>query len=462
MPSVILVPDDQPTITAAIAAADPFDTIRVAAGVYNESVVVNKPVQLLGAQAGVDARTRPGTASTESIISIDNVSGIVQVTDERVVIDGFTIQDNTLGPGITTSAADSGYWIFNNIIRNNVFGIYLLSSGTLVTQVRHNFFQNNNQSGAGNGNAVFSESGSSFWIDENLFSGHVTASVNLSPVAPTQSNSIISNNTMISDNSIALTNTSNVKIANNVLTNSQGSAIFFGGNTSNTDIEGNVIQNGVSNGIRITTTFVATPNTNIRIKNNNISGNAVAGLNVALGAYDDDPPNLQLDATNNWWGSATGPFPIGTGDAVIDPNAAVVDIAVPFLTQPAGTFQVPQSVLTTGPIMVASSPIKTAAVIVLNDDTVSEADITITVFNLSTGVKTQITQTSQTLQPQRASYQEFSVSATSIYEIVVNVSGTNQVAVSVWNLDASKIQVTAQHLVASEMYFLERSFPVID
>lgn len=86
MPNVINVPADQPTISAAVTAAAPFDTIRVAAGVYNEVVIVNKPVQLLGAQAGVDARTRSGIASTESVVTSSNVSGIFQVASERVVI----------------------------------------------------------------------------------------------------------------------------------------------------------------------------------------------------------------------------------------------------------------------------------------------------------------------------------------------------------------------------------------
>lgn len=245
-----------------------------------------------------------------------------------------------------------------------------------------------------------------------------------------------------------------------MLTNSQGSAIFFGGNTRNTDIEGNVIQNGVSNGVRITTAFVATPNTNIRIKNNSISGNAVAGLNVAIGAYDDTGVNLSLDATNNWWGSASGPSPIGTGDEVIYPDAALVDTVVPFLTQSPGTLAVPQSVITTGPIMVASSPIVTAAVIVLNDDSVSTANVTIQVFNLSSGAKVLMNQTSITISPQNVRYLEFNVGSTNIYEIQLNVTSTNQAAVSVWNLNAQKVQITSQHLVASEMYFLERSFPV--
>jgi pectin methylesterase-like acyl-CoA thioesterase len=53
------VPADYPTISSAISAASPGDTIIVEAGVYNEHVVINVPnLILLGAQADVDARTR--------------------------------------------------------------------------------------------------------------------------------------------------------------------------------------------------------------------------------------------------------------------------------------------------------------------------------------------------------------------------------------------------------------------
>ncbi|MEF2966443.1 right-handed parallel beta-helix repeat-containing protein [Paenibacillus sp. M1] len=460
MATVINVPGDFPTITAAIAAAAPFDTIRVAPGTYNETVIVNKTIQLLGAQAGVDARTRPGTAGAESIISAVNASGTVQLTATHAVIDGFTIQNNTAGPGIVTAAAGSGYWIFSNIIRNNTFGIYLNSDTILESQVRHNFFISNNQAGAGSGNGVFSENGANFWVDENLFTGHATSSVNFAPITPGAVNAVVSNNTMITDNSIAVTNASNIKIADNLQTNSQGSAIFFGGNSSNVDIEGNAILNGVSNAVRVTTAFVGTPNTNIRMKNNTISGNAVAGLNLDTGAYAVGGTSLALDATNNYWGSPTGPAPIGTGDAVIDPDG--VAVVTPFLTEPPVDVTIPQSLLTTGPIMVSSSPIQTAAVLLLNDDAVSTALFTITAYDLSTGIKVPFAVFPFNIPPQQLRYQEIAVGGTFVYELEFSIVGTSQGTVSVWNLDVNKVQILGLRLVAAEIYVLQQSFPTVD
>src|SRR5438445_2218353 len=67
-----------PTISAAVAAASPGDTIKVCPGFYNEQVNVNKNnLTLLGAQAGTDARTRVFVAANEAIIN--NMCGPVQL-----------------------------------------------------------------------------------------------------------------------------------------------------------------------------------------------------------------------------------------------------------------------------------------------------------------------------------------------------------------------------------------------
>src|SRR5690349_12290794 len=76
--STLLVDDDMvqcpsatySTISSAVLAAAPGDTIKVCAGSYHELVTVNKQLTILGAQSGVDARavTRTGLPATESVV----------------------------------------------------------------------------------------------------------------------------------------------------------------------------------------------------------------------------------------------------------------------------------------------------------------------------------------------------------------------------------------------------------
>jgi nitrous oxidase accessory protein NosD len=87
------VPAPYATIQAAIDAADPGDTIQVAAGTYTENVVIDKPLTLLGANADVPFGP---TRGSESIIT-PSAPGYTPVslsgfgTSDHVTINGFEI-----------------------------------------------------------------------------------------------------------------------------------------------------------------------------------------------------------------------------------------------------------------------------------------------------------------------------------------------------------------------------------
>lgn len=206
---------------------------------------------MLGAQAGVDARNRIDVP--ESIITGtgDNPGdALIIVQADNVVIDGFTVEGNSAGPGITlpTSAGAplSGHWIFNNIIRNNVFGLYLNSSGTNYTQVRNNFFDNNNQVGVANANGIYSDQGiSNALIDNNLFKNHVGTSINFA-FAGIPANHVVVSRNQITDAAIRLLETEDIKIYDNIISSQVGSGIFFAGGTNRTEIEGNQILNNLT------------------------------------------------------------------------------------------------------------------------------------------------------------------------------------------------------------------------
>src|SRR3989454_9465495 len=126
------------TIGAAVAAAMPGDTIKVCPGFYAEQVNVNKNnLALLGAQAGVDARTRPFVPDPTTQSIIDHPCGPVQFRADDVELNGFTVQGSTLpdpcflsgiwsNPG--SSGTNGGFKILYNIVQDNISGIELDSN----------------------------------------------------------------------------------------------------------------------------------------------------------------------------------------------------------------------------------------------------------------------------------------------------------------------------------------------
>src|SRR3954468_10102609 len=97
------------TIQAAVNAASPGDTIKVAPGVYNETVTVDKSLNIIGAQANHSGATRSVPAIQESVVTGAGVSFVLNT--DNVVVNGFTIQGATGAAGITTSATHGGYVI---------------------------------------------------------------------------------------------------------------------------------------------------------------------------------------------------------------------------------------------------------------------------------------------------------------------------------------------------------------
>jgi len=136
--TIINVPADQPTIADAITAAVAGDTINVAAGTYNENVVVNKQLTIVGA----------GSANTtvSAAIPANPSSPVFHVTANNTRIQDFTITGATGSMGIllaasscairsnTVSGNNHGIWIAgtadnriyrNTITGNTIYGIYL-------------------------------------------------------------------------------------------------------------------------------------------------------------------------------------------------------------------------------------------------------------------------------------------------------------------------------------------------
>lgn len=282
------------TIQQGVNAVCDSGNVFVAAGTYNEQVTVNKTVQLLGAQAGVDARTgRPG--ANESIIT--HTLGPVNILANNVTVDGFVIQGaNTdpgsniaaLGSGIRTGVANSGYQIRNNVIQNNIIGLYLNSGGAAASVVRQNYFLNNNLPGAAGGSAIYSDQGvANVVIDSNRFTGSTNTSITFAGAAGSQSNLSVSNNQIVNDSTVFVVNASNVTISGNTITGSALHGIQLDGGNSGVTVSGNTISNSNPDGwsaIRISNNSGFGPNSGITVSGNMLTNNFF-GIRATSGSY---------------------------------------------------------------------------------------------------------------------------------------------------------------------------------
>jgi len=327
-------------IQFAVNAAAPGDIITVAAGTYDEAVTVNKTLTVMGAQAGVDARTR---SAAESIVT-DSVSGRTQfnITASDVTIDGFTLQGETsaiqFGFAVLIGAGTSGTHILNNIIQNNIAGISLANSGASQLVIRHNLIQNNNNAGPVSGTGIytdqFNDGGtmSNVLIDANAFSGNSNGDILLAPTSPAPSltNITIQDNTSTNaGNVILLAGATNATIVRNVITNSVGSSILIASPSVNVTVASNLLSGGGSRGIRSFDIGAGGVNTGLLIHHNSITNFGADGIVIDPGTTPPTP----VDAQNNWFGCNAGPGQPGcetvTGNIDADPWLVLTIAASP-------------------------------------------------------------------------------------------------------------------------------------
>ena len=323
------------TLQAAINKASAGDTINVEAGIYPVAgvVTVNKTLTLKGAQAGFDARSR---FEVESIL--EN-SGGLYVTANDVIIDGFQVQNSTLsaftGYGIALGAGTSGAHVINNIIQDNIVGLGLANhpAGSQAV-IQFNVFRNNTRSGAASGHGIYTDefvagvggvedvliANNEFADDNGAVTGTFGIGISNTGALPFTALQIQYNtfdSVSLNSRGMYFFGTESSSIKSNSIRNKTNYAIRFLGGNDKITIECNIILES-NRGIHVS----SGGNSNFVVRDNNIAGNLMAGLEVATGTYSG-----VLNAENNWWNSPTGPLtptnPGGTGDKIIDPDGVV-------------------------------------------------------------------------------------------------------------------------------------------
>lgn|GEM_PF-5199774 len=328
---------DFPTIQAAVNAATTGDTISVAAGTYNESPNITKSVTLQSV-GGRDV-------TTITLQSGPTYLGSLTVGASNVTISGFTILGFDGGAGLASTNILLNAGIDNISITNNRIKVGQIGPGS------------NGDDGLG---LV-----TTYTENPALFVGNLSVSSNIfEPVDPVAGGSrafFINtgvNNFTFSDNAItgkftrgSYTQAKNGLVENNIITGvgaagSRSSGIGTWGYPDptvwgHTAFSGNTIS-GVQRGINIIDT------NNVTVSGNNLSGNgtgiwvkhSVEGFaasfdpatisisNNNLSNEDDfgielfGSFSIDINATQNWWGDASGPAhslnPGGVGASVSD------------------------------------------------------------------------------------------------------------------------------------------------
>ncbi len=327
-------------------------TVNVAAGIYNEHVIIDKSLTLQGAGANQTTIDVSGLPIINPHIAVEIQNGV-----NNVIVDGFEIvgvpnihhsDDSVIRCG-SSSGTNSNITISNNIL-NGYMGI-LFKNGTLFNVVQNDITFNKN--------AVVIQSGcSNLNISSNTITGGSSMAADPAGVYLTSSSGSIIGNTMQniigSDNrgkGITGSSNNNLLIDDNVINNTGYDGISFWSNTHHVTISNNTLSNNVQTytkgaGISIKGDDITIINNNIInsghdgiiidkhtlaterivINYNNISGNTDYGLNVKNSGET-------VDGSCNWWGATDGPSGSGSGSG----DAVTGNVTfLPFLTSVGG------------------------------------------------------------------------------------------------------------------------------
>ncbi len=279
------------TIQAAVDAAAPGATIFVCAGTYRERVTVDKPVRLLGAQYGRDARAGRTNPADESVVTGSTGAAFEVGAVDGVVIDGFTLTGNA-GNGIDAFARGAGFSFVDNVIAGNANGMNVNARGPAPSTIARNRFVANNavpDPEGGAGVLITSGPGNDLTISDNLFTGHVSAAVNSIGDGSNRSlGLVVRDNRSVDDGNLAVINNADgALVTRNIATKSPaavaGTGVYIVGNTDRLTVSRNVLTGGTGTGLSSNAAFGAAPSTNLLVDTNTIRGRSGNGITVNAG-----------------------------------------------------------------------------------------------------------------------------------------------------------------------------------
>ncbi len=261
-PQTINVLSDNALIQQALGFAEDGDTINVEAGTYNESLTVDKSVEIYGAQRGNDdvLGRDPKDDSTETIINPNSPAYIITADD--VVIDSMVLNGFLSVGGGSDRVVKVEDGADNAVISNNIFFTDINGTGPQTDMPIELYIEGDNATVRG-----------------NLF--HRT------PAALAQSNN--GNNTSNGNPSIRFENADDATVEDNIL---QGGNIGLKNVTGTVTVSGNDVSGTASDGIWLW----------------NINNTALALFDVRGNSFDAAMNGIKI----------TGPLAVATKVAISD------------------------------------------------------------------------------------------------------------------------------------------------
>lgn len=262
-------PSDYSTITDAISNSTDGDIINIYDGSYDESITINKSIQLIG-----------NGSNFVKVYTLDSAIG-VNIISHNVSLEGLSL----VGEGISKS-----------------IGIQMNSNGTFIDSIEINSYHYGIVINSNN-NSV----SKTYSIDIDI------TSIKL---LDAHYNAIIDNNFSNANFfGISLIGSSNNDISSNVVNSNRGGGIFIEDSKENDFLYNDLCFN--KHGIEIISklNFEEQKSENNRINFNKIVGNVKYGMN---GTGNN---GILIDASKNYWGSSSGPYhstsnAMGKGDNV--------------------------------------------------------------------------------------------------------------------------------------------------
>lgn len=294
----LVVPDDYPTIQAAINIASEGDTVFVRNGTYLENIVVNKTLSIIGEET-----------TTTIVDGSGKNQSVIEIVGDNITLSDFTVQNSSQASGTSYAGvkiSGSGCTVTASYISKTKIGILVASSE--ACRLLGNIIRE-----SGQGIAIYDSSEVS--VSTNNFTAN-TVGISL---AWSSNNTIMNNqiaNSSLGGHGIALlsNSTNNTIVNNNIAHNYHG--IWLSGSTQNIILE-NTILNNMLLGIELSTspnntfyhnnlinnpTQVVTDNTSICIWDDGCEGNYWSSYNGTDFNFDgigDTPHLIELNNTDH-------------------------------------------------------------------------------------------------------------------------------------------------------------------